>query len=217
MQKNNKDSPIVSFDPCPANHHHLTNKEIETFRCSLLSLNMPFAFLECLVPCFDKINHDHCYSKLPTEAEEIPAVRTTNQPQQLEKENETIPFYNLNCEEVVKCALAKVSLNLSSANRDKTEQETRQQSNNREWFEARSKRITGSKCGRILSQKKRSISLLRECLYPKPLNPPSKPIAWGRHWSIPCKVKPQCLNFKMLFTPQTIYQFVARYIQFSKL
>ena len=51
-----------------------------------------------------------------------------------------------------------------------------------EWYTVRSKRITGSKCGKILCQKKRSISLLRECLYPKPLVPLPKPIAWGRHY-----------------------------------
>ena len=30
--------------------------------------------------------------------------------------------------------------------------------------------------------KKKSASLLRDCLYPKPLDPPPKPIAWGRSY-----------------------------------
>ena len=43
-------------------------------------------------------------------------------------------------------------------------------------YTMRSKRITGSMCGR-----RRGILLLRECLYPKSLVPFPKPIAWGRH------------------------------------
>ena len=36
-------------------------------------------------------------------------------------------------------------------------------------------------CGKILTQKHKSVSFLRQCLYPKPLDPPPAPIAWGRH------------------------------------
>ena len=38
------------------------------------------------------------------------------------------------------------------------------------------------KCGRILCQKKKSVSLLSGCLYPKPLVPLPKSIAWERHY-----------------------------------
>ena len=73
----------------------------------------------------------------------------------------------------------KSSLNVSLEERIRIEGETRNQSSQKEWYVVRSKRITGSKCGRILNQQKKSVSLLKQCLYPKPLNPPPPPIAWG--------------------------------------
>ena len=80
----------------------------------------------------------------------------------------------------LKCAIQKASLNVSLEERRRIEIATREQARNSEWFIVRSKTITRSKCGRILNQKKKSVSLIRECLYRKPLEPPPKPIAWGR-------------------------------------
>ena len=49
------------------------------------------------------------------------------------------------------------------------------------WQNVRYKRITGSICGRVLCQKKKTDSLLMYCLYPKPLlDPLPAPIMWGR-------------------------------------
>ena len=73
----------------------------------------------------------------------------------------------------------KSSLNVSLEEQIRIEGETRNQSSQKEWYVVRSKRITGSKCGRILNQQKKSVSLLKQCLYPNPLNPPPPPIAWG--------------------------------------
>ena len=87
------------------------------------------------------------------------------------------PEYDLDSEAIIKCAIVKISLILSHAEREKTEKGMLEQSNNHEWFKARSKRITGSKCGRILCQKKKSVSPLSGCLYPKPLVPLPKSIA----------------------------------------
>ena len=50
LQKNIKDLPVVRFDPRPPDYRQLTSEAIEKFRCDLLSLNQPSAFLECLVP-----------------------------------------------------------------------------------------------------------------------------------------------------------------------
>ena len=142
---------------------------------------MTSAFLECLVPSINKIKHDHCYSRLSTE-KETPSL--TDQPQQFEKETETIPVYNVNHEATCKCALVKASFDLHMylvLSKKRLNKNT-QQSSNQEWFKVRSKRFTGLKCGRILSQKKKSVSLLREYLYPKLLDPLPKPIAWGKHY-----------------------------------
>ena len=50
-----------------------------------------------------------------------------------------------------------------------------------EWHHLRPQCVTSSTCGKILTQKKKTIGLLRQCLYPKPLlNPLPPPIAWCR-------------------------------------
>lgn len=66
--------------------------------------------------------------------------------------------------------------------RSRIEECTREQSLEKEWYHVRLKRITGSKCGRIICQCKKTVSLLQQCLYPKPLVPLPAPIAWGRHY-----------------------------------
>ena len=78
------------------------------------------------------------------------------------------------------CSDLLSTLDISLEERQRIELQTHKQSGSEEWFSVQSKRITGSKCGRILCQKKKSLYILRDCLYPKPLDPPPKPIAWGR-------------------------------------
>ena len=135
------------------------------------------------MPCpllLKKIKHDHCYLQLHVPA--VEARQVSDEPQQLEREPESsTPEYDLDFEAIIKCAIVKISLILSHAEREKTKQGMLEQSNNHEWFKARSKRITGSKCGRILCQKK-SVCPLSGCLYPKPLVPLPKSIAWECHY-----------------------------------
>ena len=56
-------------------------------------------------------------------------------------------------------------LHLTLAERLSQEEGTRGQSSCWQWFESPHLRITGSKCGRILSQKEKMISLLCFCLF----------------------------------------------------
>ena len=148
---------VVRFDPRPPDCCQLTSEAIEKFCCDLLSVNQPSAFLECLVPSVEKIKHDHCYLQLLVPA--VEARQVSDEPQQLEREPESsTPEYDLDSEAIIKCAIVKTSLILSHVEREKTEQGMREQSKNNEWFKARSKRITGLKCGRIFCQKKKSVS-----------------------------------------------------------
>ena len=71
-------------------------------------------------------------------------------------------------------------LHLTPEKRLILERDTRGQSVCPNWYEARRIRITGSKCGRIIAQKQKTVALLRFCLYPKPMIYLPKPIAWGR-------------------------------------
>ena len=73
-------------------------------------------------------------------------------------------------------------MNMSLYERRRVELVTHKQASQPELYSVRSKRITESKCGKILIQKKKSVSLLRECLYYKHFVNPPKPIAWGDHF-----------------------------------
>ena len=67
MQKAMKGTPVVTFDPRPPDQRQINAQAIENFRCDLRSLPVPCTFLDTLVPCVDKIKHDHgCYSLPPT-------------------------------------------------------------------------------------------------------------------------------------------------------
>lgn len=68
---------------------------------------------------------------------------------------------------------------MSPKERDELEKNSRKQSSSSLWFESHRVRITGSKCGRIILQKKKTEALLRYCLYPKPMNHLPKSISWG--------------------------------------
>ena len=63
-------------------------------------------------------------------------------------------------ETIERSAKIKSSLELSSLEKElELELQTREQSSNEMWFQAMSKRITNSNCGRILNKTKKSISL----------------------------------------------------------
>ena len=75
----------------------------------------------------------------------------------------------------------KSSLNVSPAERQEIERSTRCQSKASEWHSLRARRITGSKCGKILCQQSTTEALLRSILYSKPMDPKKlpAPIKWG--------------------------------------
>ena len=60
------------------------------------------------------------------------------------------------------------------------EERTRAQSSNDVWFAERQNRITGSKCRRILQQKKKTTALLQSTIYSKPFTHVPKAIQWGK-------------------------------------
>jgi len=61
----------------------------------------------------------------------------------------------------------------------KIESSTRNQSDSPFWNEVRAKRITGSKCGKILCQGSKTDVLLKSVLYPTPMINKPAPIKWG--------------------------------------
>ena len=101
----------------------------------------------------------------------------------------TLPAYNTQVLDIETINTIKAGLQVSSALRSTIKQDTREQSSSKQWFLVRAQRITSSICGRILTQKVKTISLLLQCLYPKPLlHPLPAPIAWGRqNESVACE------------------------------
>ena len=156
LLKEKKVSPLVTFDPRPIDQRKIGDEVVEKFRCDLLSLKEPPAFLDSLVPSVEKIKHDHTYSQLPSaELEHNVNLQPLEELVTDLECNVNIPSYTLDDETVVMCAVTKASLNVSSQERERIEVETRGQSSQKEWYTVRAKRITGSKCGKILCQKKK--------------------------------------------------------------
>ena len=77
--------------------------------------------------------------------------------------------------------LEKMKFNVTPVERDNIERITRCQSQSPEWFAVRARRITGSKCGKIICQKEGTLALLKSVMYSKPMesNCLPKSIKWG--------------------------------------
>ena len=148
-----------NFDPRPINLHQPDSEALETLRCDLINLDQPCAFTKILIPSVDKVLHDHSYSNQRT-AEKHPQRDTfMKEPCPLSPEN-----LSVQCEETIR------QLQVTPEERTKIELLTRQQSKSPLWHEVRFKRLTGWKSSQILKQESWTPALLRNILYPKPLN-----------------------------------------------
>ena len=167
----------VVFDPQPTSFRDLdVSKRLEGLRCDLLHLNQPSALLNILIPFVPNIHHDHSYC---SRANSVTSVHINTNNSNNCNNTDDVMFTELmakktTSEEVLEC------LYLTLDDREQLERDTRSQSVCAQWFEARHVHITGSKCGRIIIQKEKTVALLRFCLYPKPMIYLPKPIAWGR-------------------------------------
>ena len=181
---NKADKSSVVFDPRPKQFQNCNPNAVEKLRCDLLNkcVKGNAAFLTILVPSVVNIAHDHTYASKPKDIEDL-----TDKTAKCE-ENEGDGEDKECCSTSDECLLtidihtmtAVAKLCLSSSQREDLERLTRKQSDEDLWHDARRNRITGSKCGRILTQKKRTVALLYFVLYPKPFQTTPKPIEWGR-------------------------------------
>ena len=148
----------VVFDPCPTNLRNVDiQKRLERLRCDLIATNWPCAWLNILIPSVVTVAHDHTYCKVGNEV--VAANKNTNNC------NHTVfnLSYNNSCGDVtfieleVKATTAEEvlkSLSLTPEERLQLEKDTRSQSECTRWYEAHRVRITGSKCGRVITLKK---------------------------------------------------------------
>ena len=160
-----------NYDPRPISMRETSSTAVDNLRADLLSLPQPCAFVTILVPQVERSLHDHTYSKPAADA-------TEDFEQQYIHIKESCPFspdgIQVKCEEMVK------QLNMSPNSKNQVEFYTRKQSDCALWYQVRFPRITGSKCGRILTQKSKTKALLVDILYSKPMDPVPLPIKWGR-------------------------------------
>ena len=163
------------FDPRPLKFRTPCPQRLEELRCNLLKLEKLPSFLNVILPSVDKIQHDHCYCIRSDEVSDI----DLNGNEECDNDTAASPnqLFVIPAVAVEQNMLEK--LILTAEERDSLESCTRQQSECDKWHDARRLRITGSKCGRILLQKKRTVSLLQFCMYPKVMQHLPKPIAWG--------------------------------------
>ena len=160
------------FDPRP---HHLRHfnplVRLERLRCDLQDLSQPCGLLNIIVPSIEKVEHDHSY-----------CCKSTSKPSPAY--NSTVPAdYNMSLSipmQVVTEEQVLESFQVTAEERQSIEKDTRNQSSSSKWHNVRHRRITGSKCGRIIIQKEKTVALLQFCLYPKPMLYLPKPIAWDR-------------------------------------
>ena len=73
----------------------------------------------------------------------------------------------------------KDSLNVTTVERVRIEKATQDQSKSAEWHMVRSRRITGSTCGKMLKQKEPTPALLQRVLYPKAFTNLPPAVKWG--------------------------------------
>ena len=159
----------VVFDPRPTSLRDLNPLvALEKLRCDLLSLNQPCGLLNIIIPSVTKINHDHSYYR-PTENVNWQSDNlSVNTNMNNSTSFEDFAFVDLE-EKIVTAEEVLEGLRLTPEERLLLERDTRSQSICSKWYEARRIRITGSKCGRIISQKEKTVALLHFCLYPKPM------------------------------------------------
>ena len=183
MKQESSHRSLNVFDPRQPEYRKADDKLLEEFRCNLLTINQPCAFLDILIPPIKIIDHDHTYAASQhTENVHVNNSSITTTPTIIHNsEDDECPHVPKDERMALECLIAKHILNVTSEERLKLERDTRNQSSEPQWHSLRCKRITGSKCGRILCQKKITVALITYCLYPKPLDPLPLPIAWGQH------------------------------------
>ena len=126
--------------------------------CDLLDLDQPCGILNIIVPSITKIDHDHCYHQLHHSQDQVINVHTSSNNSLSPISTDSFDEFKVKTitpEEVL------AHLHLTPEKRLILEKDTRGQSVCPNWYEACRICITGSKCGRIIAQKQKTVALLR--------------------------------------------------------
>lgn len=148
-----KGSPPTQYDPHPSSLRDPDPMRLEKLRTDLLQLNCPSCLSQLLRAPVKVALHHHHYA-----ASSVYGVvaAVTNHHSVVEKLR--LRPCAENCVENSRLKQAKLSLNVTCEERMLIEQNTRTQIQSPEWFAMRARRITGSKCGKILCQNERTVA-----------------------------------------------------------
>ena len=142
------------FDPCFTSFRHLNPLvAFQKLRCDLLSLNQPCSLLNIIIPSVTKTDHDHCYYRTTENADRQSDILSVNTNMNNSNSFEDSAFVELE-EKTVTAEEVLEGLHLTPEEMLLLERDTRSQSICLQWYEAHCIGIIGSKCGRIIAQKK---------------------------------------------------------------
>ena len=162
------------YDPRPPSMRTVEPTELEQLRLNLLSVDHRCGILQQLVPSDKYLRHDHtyCSSTSVTQVGSDSGLLCTADL------NAQTGKWLVTDEEKLQVYL---ELTVTADRRLEIEFLTRGQAEAPLWYSVRAKRITGSKCGKILCQHTRTDALLKSVLYPTTLLNKPLPIQWGIH------------------------------------
>ena len=145
-----------NFDPRPANIRSVDLLAIDILRADLLNIGHACAFTTILVPSVDRALHDHTYGKILQE-DILPSLIPESASHQLPAspslplQEELQPLQFPAADLLEQCRAMKEMLQVSARERMRIEEITQMQSECSVWYDVRQKRITGWKCGQILT------------------------------------------------------------------
>ena len=170
------------YNPRPPRYHTPDVARVELLRRELLAINHDVVLLHLLCPPLGLIEHDHCYYSKSMPTEGIASQQSVNhvESDDLIQADEEIHEMQGSDELLLECLQVKLAMQLSQEEQIQIEIITREQSQSQEWHRSRMHRITGSRCGKILNQKKKTVPLLQSVLYAPKFIVNPKPIQWGK-------------------------------------
>ena len=173
------------YDPRPPSMRKVDPIKLEQLRLDLLSIDHRCGILQQLVPSDKYLRHDHTYCSSASATQVRSDTGTANLNAQAGKrlvtDDEKLEIY--------------LELTVTAERRLEIELLTRGQAETPLWYSVRAKRITGSKCGKILCQHTRTDALLKSVLYPTTLLNKPSPIQWGiDHEKLACNLYIQYMS-----------------------
>ena len=160
------------WDPRPTHLRKTNAHAIEQLRCDLLQAGSNCGLLQVLPVSTEVALQDHSYTTLT-----VTASRSSTPP--LSEPSDTAAVHScISAYTVDDLDAVKHSLNVTMEEREIIMQATVGQAKSGVWHQQHAKRITGSKASKVLVQKKKTVSLLTNILYPKPFTSPAT--QWGQ-------------------------------------